>query len=123
LSWDTFSLNPPIGQLSTFAIQTTSGTCTTPSADDLVKLPIVTANEFLGVGDTRGDTDFDLTFINCAQRMHAIYYKLYSTNPTDNVNNPDALVSLNNIPGSASGIKVQILDRNTDTPIPIDQFT
>jgi len=85
----------------------------------------VHANEFVGPTDTRGDTNFDLTFSGCAQNMHAIRYKFYSTNPLDNSDTNNAalgLVSLNNSPGSASGIKVQILDRDTNTPITLDQF-
>jgi len=83
---------------------------------------MVYANEFTGPGNTRGETSFNLTFTDCAQWMYTIRYKLYSTNPADNINNPNALISLNNVQGSASGIKVQLLDGNTNTPIPLDQF-
>jgi len=103
----------------------TIGTCTTPPMDQLVNLPMVHANEFTGEGVTHGETNFDLTFGGCSQYMNAIRYKFYSTHPADNtdaLNAAKGLVSLNNIPGSATGIKVQILDRNTNQPITLDQF-
>jgi len=106
-------------------VESTRGSCTTPPADQLVKLPMVYANEFVGVADTRGEINFDLTFSNCNRYMHAIRYKFYSTHSPDNtdaVNAAEGLVSLNSQPGSASGIKVQILDRDTNQPITLDQF-
>jgi len=123
-SWTAQSIKPEIG-VRFFSLVVTGGTCTTPPASDMVKLPTVYANEFTGEGSTRGDTNFDLTFSGCSQGMYAIRYKFYSTNPADNADTTNAakgLVSLNNQPGSASGIKVQILDRDTNTPITLDQF-
>jgi len=102
-----------------------NATCTTPNADQLVKLPMVHASAFTQIGDTHGEKEFELTLTNCPQYMNSIRYKLYSTHPPDNTNAANAangLVSLSNDTGSASGIKVQILDRDTDTPITLDQF-
>jgi len=105
-------------------IYTQSATCTTPPASQVnVGLPTVYTNEFPAnaIGTTRGETNFNFTFSGCNQYMHAIRYKLYlpGNPPADNTN---GLISLNNQPGSATGIKIQILDRNTNTPITLDQF-
>jgi len=91
----------------------------------LVKLPMVYADEFTGEGSTHGETDFYLTFSGCHRYMRAIRHKFYSTNPLDNSDTTNAalgLVSLNSQPGSASGIKIQILDHDTSIPVTLDQF-
>jgi len=100
-----------------------NGTCTTPSLSgaNAVQLPMVNQNDFNGQDTFAGETDFDLTFTNCSTNMYRIHYKIYSPNPADNVGNPLALLSLS--PSStAQGIKLQLLERNTNTPITLDQF-
>jgi len=105
-------------------IHTTQGTCTTPDVMT-IPLPMVNTGAFGGVGSPAfgggGDAAFNLEFRNCAPYMNTIHYKISSTHPADNVNNPQALISLSSS-SSASGVKVQLLDGTTNLPIGVDQW-
>jgi len=100
-----------------------NGTCTTPSLEgaNAVFLPMVNQSDFGGIDTFAGEKDFDLTFFNCAINMYRIHYKISSPNPADNVGNPLALLSLS-ASSTAQGIKLQLLNRDTGSPIEMDTF-